>query len=148
MRQQLGPDRAEMTPQDNVIRIAAALIRNQAGHVLLVRKRGTTFFMQPGGKIEPEETARQALARELREELGLTIDEKDAAYLGRFVAAAAGEEDRLVEAETFDLKLAGPVAPAAEIEDIAWIDPSAPPPLQLAALSKDHILPLARRTSE
>ena len=32
------------------IEIVAALIRDDAGRVLLVRKRGTTAFMQPGGK--------------------------------------------------------------------------------------------------
>jgi 8-oxo-dGTP pyrophosphatase MutT (NUDIX family) len=133
--------------QNTTIRIAAALIRNEAGHVLLVRKRGTSFFMQPGGKIEPEETARAALVRELREELGLSIDEAFPRYLGKFVAAAAGEEGRLVEAETFAVRLEGPVAAAAEIEDIAWIDPFGSPSLPLAALSRDHILPLAREIS-
>jgi 8-oxo-dGTP diphosphatase len=135
------------TSRNSIIRIAAALIRNEAGHILVVRKRGTSFFMQPGGKIEPKETPRMALSRELREELRLSIDEALPLYLGRFVAAAAGEEGRLVEAETFGIKLSGPVAPAAEIEDIVWIDPFALPSVPLAALSKDHILPLARRTS-
>ena len=36
----------------SIIRIVAALIVNADGHVLLVRKRDTTAFMQPGGKIE------------------------------------------------------------------------------------------------
>lgn len=133
--------------QDTTIRIAAALIRNDAGHVLLVRKRGTSFFMQPGGKIESEETPRAALARELREEIGLCIDEALPRYIGRFVAAAAGEENRRVEAETFDVRLEGPVAAAAEIEDIVWVDPFSSPSLPLAALSSDHILPLAREIS-
>lgn len=133
--------------QENVIRIAAALIRNEAGHVLLVRKRGTSFFMQPGGKIEPREPPRAALARELREELRLSIEANLPRYLGKFIAAAAGEENRLVEAEIFDIRINGQVAPAAEIEDIAWIDPFAPASLPLAALSRDHILPLARRIS-
>ena len=34
-------------------RIAAGLIVSSTGRTLLVRKRGTTAFMQPGGKIEP-----------------------------------------------------------------------------------------------
>lgn len=133
--------------QTNTIRIAAALIRNAAGHVLLVRKRGTSFFMQPGGKIEPQETAHKALMRELREELSLEISEAAPSYLGKFTAEAAGEEGRLVEAEMFGVALSGPVVPAAEIEDIAWVDPSASLSLPLAPLSKDHILPLARRIS-
>ena len=37
------------------IEIVAALIRDRAGRVLLVRKRGTTAFMQPGGKRDSGE---------------------------------------------------------------------------------------------
>ncbi len=51
------------------IRIAAAIVLNDRGHMLVVRKRGTTAFIQPGGKIEPGETPEEALAREIREEL-------------------------------------------------------------------------------
>ncbi|WP_119273223.1 NUDIX hydrolase [Taklimakanibacter deserti] len=137
-----------MSTSRTTIRIAAALIRNETGHVLLVRKRGTSFFMQPGGKIEPQETPRRALARELWEELRLSIDEALPHYLGKFVAPAAGEEDLIVEAETFDMTITSEVAPAAEIEEIAWVDPFALPDLPLAALSRDHILPLARKTAQ
>jgi 8-oxo-dGTP pyrophosphatase MutT (NUDIX family) len=49
------------------IRIAAGLIVDHAGRVLLVRKRGTQTFMQAGGKIEPHESPVEALARELEE---------------------------------------------------------------------------------
>jgi 8-oxo-dGTP diphosphatase len=54
----------------NPIRIVAALIRDDAGRVLLVRKRGTAAFMQPGGKRDPGEDDVTALAREIDEELG------------------------------------------------------------------------------
>ena len=62
------------------IYIAAALLIGSDGKTLLVRKRNTTAFMQPGGKIEPGELAVNALARELDEELGIQIDTAQAHF--------------------------------------------------------------------
>lgn len=50
-----------------MIRISAAVIVDAEGRILVVRKRGTTAFMQPGGKIDPGETALAAVRRELVE---------------------------------------------------------------------------------
>ena len=128
-----------------LIRIAAALLIGPGGRTLLVRKRGTQAFMQPGGKIEPNELPAQALARELEEELGLRIAPVDARYLGRFSAPAANEPGFVVEAELFRLDLdTHEVRPAAEIEEVCWIDPQAGDELTLAPLTRDLILPFYR----
>lgn len=71
------------------IRIAAALLIGGDGQTLLVRKRGTQAFMQPGGKIDAGEQPAQALARELHEELNLHIDPGQALYLGHFTPPAS-----------------------------------------------------------
>ena len=55
------------------IHVSAAVIVDDTGRVLVVRKQGTTRFMQPGGKPEPGETPSQTLIRELHEELGLRL---------------------------------------------------------------------------
>ena len=86
-----------MTP----IRVAAALIVDDDGRLLLVRKEGTRVFMQPGGKYEPGETGAHTLARELHEELGLVIAPDALEPLGVFIAPAANEAGMLVEAEVF-----------------------------------------------
>lgn len=125
-----------------VIRIVAAVIRNDAGQVLLVRKRGTQAFMQPGGKREPGEDDLTALARELDEELGCRFDPATARFLGQFSAPAANEPDHIVEAAVYDVAVQGAVVLQAEIEELVWIDPAAPPSaLLLAPLTRDHILP-------
>ena len=113
---------------------------------LLVRKRGTAAFMQPGGKIEAGEAPVAALCRELSEELALSIDPAEPSYLGRYFAPAANEADTTVEAEIFRVDIADKVerqvGPGAEIEEIIWVDPNAPIAVVLAPLTREHVLPL------
>jgi len=130
----------------NLIRIAAALLLNVEGQALLVRKRGTTAFMQPGGKIEAHELPVHALARELEEELGLQIDPAQACFLGQFSAPAANEPGCVVQAEIFQLTIDSAVTPAAEIEEVLWVDPATDPSVVLAPLTRDLILPFYRRS--
>jgi 8-oxo-dGTP diphosphatase len=125
------------------IRIVAALVVDR-GQVLLVRKAGTSAFMQPGGKVEPGENRLAALQRELLEELGCAFDPTSADDLGCFLAPAAHEPGRLVEAQVFRVTLIGRASPQAEIAELMWVDPSAPGPIPLAPLTRDHVLPLAR----
>ena len=128
------------------IRIAAALLIEPNGQTLLVRKRGTQAFMQPGGKIDAGEQPAEALARELHEELGLIIESSDAVYLGNFSAPAVNEPGYTVEAELFQVTIDEPVSPAAEIEEVRWIDPVTDGDLILAPLTRDLILPFYRES--
>ena len=137
-------ERCTATP--NIIRIAAALLIGPDGRTLLVRKRGTLAFMQPGGKIEPHEQPITALARELEEELALKIDPANATYLGHFSAPAVNEPGFEVQAALFLLHIQQSVAPAAEIEEVQWIDPQGDGGLILAPLTRDLILPFYRDT--
>jgi 8-oxo-dGTP diphosphatase len=131
-----------------VIRIAAALIRRADGRTLLVRKHNTRTFMQPGGKIEASEQPLAALCRELSEELCLELAPEELTYVGRFTAPAANEPGRLVDAEIFSVELRGPVRPAAEIEEILWLDPDQAAAVDIAPLTRDKLLPLCTRQIE
>ncbi|USW02231.1 NUDIX domain-containing protein [Pseudomonas pergaminensis] len=128
----------------STIRIAAALLIGSDGQTLLVRKRGTQAFMQPGGKIDAGEQPADALARELHEELNLRIEPGAAVYLGKFSAPAVNEPGFTVEAELFQVQIDVPVSPAAEIEEVRWIDPAGDGGLALAPLTRDLILPFYR----
>lgn len=109
------------------IRIAAAIIRDEAGRFLLVRKRGSAIFFQPGGKIDPGEDAQTCLLREIEEELGLRVDPAQLRYAAAMSAPAANELDATVEAELFHLVLREGQQPVAssEIEELLWNVPGA-----------------------
>lgn len=121
--------------------IAAACLIDADNRLLLVRKRNTRAFMLPGGKREPGESAHEALRRELQEELELSLPAEALSPLGSFRAAAANEPDTWVEAQVFVARLEQPVAPAAELEELAWLAPGQPLPDTLAPLLREQVLP-------
>jgi len=72
-----SPATAQARRHDRVTRVAAAVVLHPDGRVLLAqRPRGKAYegyWEFPGGKLEPGETPAHALARELREELGIDV---------------------------------------------------------------------------
>lgn len=128
---------------EKTIRIVAALILRADGMALVVRKRGTSAFMQAGGKIEPGETPQAALARELHEELGLIVEIASLKHLGMFEAPAANEPGHKVVADVFRIDVDDrPIAAAAEIEEIRWISPANTGNIHLAPLTEHKIFPI------
>ena len=129
---------------ERIISVVAALIRDNDGRVLLVRKRGTAAFMQPGGKRDAGENDIAALSREIVEELGCRVRENSAQPLGVFDCVAANEPGFQVRAAVYAVEIDGAVRPQAEIDQVVWVDPRALPDLQFAPLTRDHVLPLAK----
>ena len=126
-----------------VIDIVTAVIRDEAGRMLVVRKRGTAIFMKPGGKREPGEDDLTALTRELDEEIGCRLTA--AIPLGVFEASAANEPGFTVRSATYLATVEGDIAARAEIEELAWIDPAAPGDTVLAPLMRVVLTALLAR---
>ena len=132
-------------PRETVIRIVAAWVQDESQRVLLVRKKGTRSFMQPGGKLQDRESHIAALEREIGEELRCSIRPGSPAFLGMFSAPAANESGCVVEAALYRVELSGPISAASEIDEVLWFDPHAPTQIDLAPLTREKVLPLAAR---
>ena len=122
-----------------VLDIVTAVIRDEAGRMLLVRKRGTSTFMKPGGKRDAGEDDLTTLTRELDEELGCRL--VAAELLGHFSAPAANEAGFTVQSATYLGGVEGDIAARAAIVELAWVDPAQPGDLRLAPLLTEQVLP-------
>ena len=124
------------------IHIAAAVVIDAEGRFLLVRKRGATAFIQPGGKMEPGEAPQAALRREVLEELGVEVSVGEADFIGCAQAVAVNEPGHIVVAHLYRVTLPTPPRPAAEIEEIVWLRPDETGERHIAPLTRDHVLTL------
>lgn len=104
----------------NIITVAAAVILNEQHQLLLVRKKNTQFFMQVGGKLEPQELPEKTMLREIREEIG--VSGQIQCFIGRFETAAANEAHHQLVSYVYLVVLDQAPQIEAEIVEMKWID--------------------------
>lgn len=102
--------------------VGAVIVRD--GLVLCAQRgqRGSLpgLWEFPGGKIEPEETAREALEREIDEELQCVVD------VGAEVTTTSHEYDfGVVNLTTFYCRLVDGEPVLTEHESVTWLPPEA-----------------------
>lgn len=99
-------------------------------------------FIDPGGKIEPGETAKQALVRELKEELSIDVNEADLELFGDYTAEAANHKGRTVHMQAFMVKKwQGDITASAEIEELLWLNSKLPTDIKVGSIFGGQILP-------
>jgi len=122
----------------NVITVAAAIILNQHNQLLLVRKKNTQFFMQVGGKLEPNEAPEQTMIREIAEEISAKAEIEQ--FVGRFETRAANEAGHQLISYVYQVNLDQAPQIDAEIAEMKWIDLDDQQTL-LAPLTKEVVIP-------
>jgi 8-oxo-dGTP diphosphatase len=110
--------------RETLLVVAAALI-DPDGRILLARrpegKKMAGLWEFPGGKINPNETPEAALVRELREELGIGVDEKN---LAPFVFASHPYENFHLLMPVFLCKRWHGKPQPKEGQALAWVEPA------------------------
>ncbi|MEQ0565123.1 NUDIX domain-containing protein [Amycolatopsis sp. NEAU-NG30] len=90
--------------------------------LLSVRTAGKAKFYLPGGKREPGEGDVACLCREIREELGITLDPLSFRFFAALEAPADGFADgRLVRMTCYTADHEGEPSPSREIAEAAWL---------------------------
>ncbi|MHC5202619.1 NUDIX hydrolase [Myroides sp. LJL119] len=126
----------------NQINLACALITNNKNEMLVVRKKNSVYFMMAGGKIQAKETSKEALIRELQEELQINITTNSLLYLGKHSSKAVNEENTIVNAQIFHLALDNQlVIPSNEIIEACWINTINYHNYKLANLIREFSIP-------
>lgn len=98
-----------------------AWIEIQDNRILLTKSFGKDKYYIPGGKREAGETDAQALSREVREELSVTVDTDQLTFMGTFEAQAHGQpEGVLVRMTCYAGGYRGELGASAEIEALRW----------------------------
>jgi 8-oxo-dGTP diphosphatase len=117
------------------LRVAAGVLFDAAGQVLITQRPAGKYLAGywefPGGKLDPTEAAEQALARELREELGIELRR-----CHRLLELRHHYTDRAVHLEVFvvDESLGEPSG--LEGQALKWVS--------VAALRQENLLPADR----
>ena len=97
---------------------AMAIVKDNK--LLVVRKKGSKDYLMPGGKPEGKESAIEALARELKEEIDCGFDDSSLTFLGHFEDFTSDGKSK-VSIELFTGDLLGIPKPSSEIEELKWI---------------------------
>lgn len=126
----------------NIITVAAAIILNPQHELLVVRKKHTEFFMQVGGKLEPNEAPDVTILREIQEEIGCAAEIEQ--FVGRFETLAANEPDHLLVSYVYVINLHDQPKIDAEIAAMQWVSLD-DQHTQLAPLTREVVIPWVKQ---
>ncbi|HET7302114.1 MAG TPA: NUDIX domain-containing protein [Candidatus Saccharimonadales bacterium] len=126
--------------KDDIFKASGIIIVDR--QVLVERSVGKEYFIHPGGRIEPGETAKQAVVRELKEEFTIDVDEADLEEFDHNTAPAANSPEVLVHMDVFLVKnWRGTITPDSEVEEIRWLTSDVPKDIKVGSIMEHETIP-------
>lgn len=124
----------------DIYKASGIIIRDRK--VLVGRSAGKVYFIHPGGKIEAGETAVQALIRELKEELQITVLPEDVELFDTNSAPAANSPEVDVHMQVFLVKKwQGEIVPDNEVEELRWLTSAVPADIKIGSIMEHETIP-------
>ncbi|MFD1771053.1 NUDIX hydrolase [Sphingobacterium suaedae] len=99
----------------HVLLPTAGLLVIKENKILLAFSKNKQAWYLPGGKLNEGETSEEALIREIKEELGVTLKKTALQFLTHISATAYGEAGLTMEQDCYLCPLEEEVRPSAEI---------------------------------
>lgn len=106
-----------------MILLTAGLVVTKNNQLLLAYSSNKNAWYLPGGKVDKGETSREALIREIREELNIDLQPHKIEKYKHISAPAYGESPELImEQDTFRYNLTENIQPSHEIAAVKYFD--------------------------
>ncbi len=144
LKRLIGSDNKKQ--DDSIVEVVAALIWNGGKFLICQRPAHKTrglLWEFVGGKVEPNETKRQALIRECEEELGVIISAGDI-----FTEVTHDYPDITVHLTLFNSRIESGTPQKLEHNDIKWIYPRDIPKFDFCPADKDILEKIIRESKK
>lgn len=101
----------------------AGLIVTKGDQLLLAFSKNKKAWYLPGGKLDEGETSKEALIREIKEELNIDLDPEKLTFFYHITAEAYGQNPPLtMEQDCYRYDLTEAIQPSSEIEAVQFFD--------------------------
>jgi 8-oxo-dGTP diphosphatase len=105
---------------------------------ILVGKKGSKFII-PGGKIEKNESHKECLKRELKEELGVKLTSQE--FFGSFEDDSALDPGMRIKMDVYIVGIQGKPKASSEIEEITYVNSQNKDNIKLGSILKKFVIP-------
>ena len=139
------PGSGVAAPSAATVTVVAAIIQSRGQLLVCQRRKGDAFALKwefPGGKVRASEGPAAALARELREELGVTATIGREVYRTRHRYAELPHDIELI---FFSARLDTAAVRNLAFEQVLWAEPAKLPAMDFLPADQELVEKLARR---